>query len=63
MEKIVNPAAVASTQKVWAVLVVSGGLSVSCWANCVLGCVKVGGDEEGLKFVPDNLTYHAQVCA
>jgi hypothetical protein len=29
----------------------------------VLGRVKVGGDEEGLKFVPDNLTYHAQVCA
>ncbi len=39
------------------------GFLLAAVANCVLGCVKVGGDEEGLKFVPDNLTYHAQVSA
>ncbi len=39
------------------------GFLLPAVANCVLGCVKVGGDDKGLKFVPDNLTYHAQVCA
>jgi len=42
MEKIVNPAAVASTKKVWVVLVVSGGLSVSCCGQLCAGTCEGG---------------------
>lgn len=70
MEKIVNPEAVASTRKVWAVLVVSGGLSVSCCGQLCAGVCEGGRRwKKGsslclttlltmLKFVLDNLTYH-----
>jgi hypothetical protein len=42
MEKIENPAAVASTQKVWVMLEVSGGLSVSCCGQLCAGVCEGG---------------------
>jgi hypothetical protein len=42
MEKILKPAAVAPTQKVWVVLVVSGGLSVGCCGQLCAGVCEGG---------------------